>query len=289
MSATLETFAREGARTVFPFFPLRLRREMLYFRVFGSLIPREPVTFLEKIQWRILKDRRELIARGGDKIKMKDHAASADAAVIIPETLWCGEDLASIADVDWGCEWVLKPRTGSGHVLFGQGSLADSNISSSSVSNWRHKDQFEVKGEWAYGEGKDGYLIERRIPTIDGESPNDLRFFVFDGEVKVIQIDTPRFSEVRRRFYTADWEPLEVQQGGKALAAPVPAPERLSIMKSIASAIGSGFDFIRVDLYDVPSGIYFGELTPYPTGGLSRFSDANFDRELGSYWTLPKI
>jgi hypothetical protein len=58
-------------------------------------------------------------------------------------------------------------------------------------------------------------------------------------------------------------------------------------MLAIAAELGAEFDFIRVDLYDVPGKVFFGEVTPYPGGGLKRFVPASFDTELGACWQLP--
>lgn len=271
-----------------PHVPIPIKRQVLYFRQFNRLIPRKPVTFLDKIQWRILHDRRELIAIGGDKIAMKEYAARK-SSVRIPETLWSGPDMTPILDRDWGCDWVFKPREGSGYVAFGSGSLRESGVTPESISGWRHMDHYRVQGVWGYGQAEPGFLLERKIPTPDGESPNDLRFFVFDGVVRLVQIDTPRFSQVQRRFYSPDWVPYEVTQGGKTLGAVMPRPDRLDEMLRVASEIGADYDFVRVDLYDAPDGIFFGELTPYPTGGMGKFSDSSFDRMLGDWWTLPPL
>ncbi|WP_311053127.1 ATP-grasp fold amidoligase family protein [Rhodococcus qingshengii] len=254
----------------------------------GRSLPRKPSRFTEKIQWRIIRDRRELISRCGDKLAMKMHAAVTDPDILIPETLWFGTDLKSVYNRDWGTDWVLKPIGGSGYTVFGSGSLRESGVDLDAVGTWKVDAQARLYGEWTYKHARPGYLIEKRIETAQGESPNDLRFFVFDGAVRVIQVDSPRTSVVHRRFYTPDWVPLDVNQGkGKVLADPVPAPERLSDMIKHASRIGADFDFIRVDLYEALGKIYFGEITPYPAGGTDPYTDDAFDEQLGSYWTLP--
>jgi TupA-like ATPgrasp len=53
-------------------------------------------------------------------------------------------------------------------------------------------------------------------------------------------------------------------------------------MLAIAAELGAGFDFIRVDLYDIDGEVFFGEVTPYPDSGLGRFLPASFDTELGA-------
>lgn len=266
--------------------PVEQRRRILYKKWIGHPLPKEPTTFTEKIQWRIIRDRRELIARGGDKISMKNHAHTADPSIAIPRTLWFGEDLTTVYDRHWGTDWVLKPTTGSGHAAFGSGSLKDAGIDITDVTGWNEDTLAKVHGEWAYSQARPGYLIEERIPTANGESPHDIRFFVFDGKVQVIQVDSPRSQQVHRRFYTPEWVPLDVNQGGKILAEPQPAPETLALMLDHAARIGADFDFIRVDLYEALGKVWFGEITPYPTGGLDPFTDPAFDALLGSYWDL---
>lgn len=269
--------------------PLSYRRKILYRRRIGRSLSTPPASFTEKIQWRIVNDRRELISRGGDKLAMKLHVQIAAPSVLIPETLWFGEELRSIYHHDFKGEWVLKPITGSGHLEFGRGSMFESGIDLNRVKEWDPESIYRSHGEWAYSQARPGYLIERRIPTANGEPPNDYRFFVFDGTTRLIQVDTPRFNTVKRRFYTPEWSPLDVRQGGKELASVVPAPAALQEMLRAAETIGAPYDFMRVDLYESMDEIYFGELTPYPTGGLAAFDDYQFDLLVGSYWTLPNI
>lgn len=283
MNIVLKRVAKQGLGAL----PLKLRRNVLFLLRQGRLLPREPQTFSEKIQWRILHDRRALIAVGGDKIAMKAHAKEFCPKVLIPETLWSGTDLESIYSRNWDCDWVLKPISGSGYALFGSGSLASSNVDITSVARWRFQDSYNVFGEWAYGQARPGYLIERRIETDTGVSPNDIRLFVFGGKVEVLQIDSPRVEEVQRRFYTEQWSALPYRQGGKPLAEVQPRPDLLDEMITIAEEIGHPYDFIRVDLYEARGRIYFGEITPYPTGGLGKYDDIAFDRLLGDFWKLP--
>lgn len=283
----MKSVGREAARVALKLMPLALKRNLLFFRAHKKFIPSVPETFSEKIQWRILNDRRQLVARGGDKISMKEHARARVPELLIPETLWFGDDLESMVDHDWQTEWVLKPVTGSGFAAFGSGSMRRSGIDPKAVRKWRHGDIFAVLGEWAYGEARPGFLIERRIETENGKSPHDFRFFVFDGAVRMVQVDSPRVEKVRRRFYSRDWEPYDVTQGRTHLAEIEDPPAELPQLIEIAEAIGSGFDFIRVDLYLAKGRIYFGEITPYPTGGLAPYSDPEFDRLLGSFWELP--
>lgn len=285
---TREGTAPALARRAVGLVPLALRRQAFYLYRHHRFFSWTPRTFTEKIQWRLLHDRRELFAVGGDKLAMKEHVAGLGLDLAIPRTLWHGEDLRAVQDRDWGCAWVLKPVTGSGYSAFGSGSLRGSGTDLDAVARWRPDDAHRVYGEWHYSRSRPGYLLEERIPTRDGASPNDYRFFVFDGRVHVVQVDTPRVEKVQRRFYTRDWTPLDVRQAGADLAAPVPPPATLERMVGLAERIGAEWDFVRVDLYDADGTIWFGELTPAPTGGLAPFDPPEFDRQLGELWALPR-
>jgi len=268
--------------------PRPVQRHILFAIKHGYLLPRKPTTFSEKIQWRILNDRRDLIAVGGDKLRMKEYAAAKAPGVHIPETIWTGPDVSVVHDVDWDCDWVLKPISGSGESFFGSGSMKSSRLSIRSLERWTH-DAPEERGEWAYEVARRGYLLERRIPTPDGMPPNDLKFYVFAGRVRAIYWSSPRSLGETHRFYSPTWQALTMRRRDVPLAPVVEPPANLREMVRLAEKLGEAYDFIRVDLFGVEDKIYFGELTPYPAGGLRRFSPADADRELGSYWRLPDL
>src|SRR5690606_17493530 len=118
--------------------PIKTRRQIMFRRAHGYPLPSEPVTFSEKIQWRLIHDRRELISLAGDKLRMKAFAHQQHPSVSIPETLWHGVDLKSIQQIDWGVPWVLKPISGSGFHAFGEGSLVSSGLDLAEVHRWKH-------------------------------------------------------------------------------------------------------------------------------------------------------
>ncbi len=59
-------------------------------------------------------------------------------------------------------------------------------------------------------------------------------------------------------------------------------------MIGIAERLAVETDFVRVDLYDLPDRVVFGELSSFPAGGDSPFEPACFDLEFGRHWTPPR-
>lgn len=61
-------------------------------------------------------------------------------------------------------------------------------------------------------------------------------------------------------------------------------PPHLIEMLRHARTLSAGWDFLRVDLYDTPVGVWFGEFSPYPGGGRFQIVPRFWDQTLGEWW-----
>jgi hypothetical protein len=290
INTTLRTTLRPVHRAIAGLLPLTARRRFLYLAGHGRL-PRlqNPLTFTEKINWRIVHDRRPKLAWTCDKLAMKDYATDlhGDPGVEVPETLWSGDDLGEVVGRTFDRPWVLKPNHRSGLVRFGRASESIDARTVESTRTWLRDDQGVLLGEWAYSQARKLFLIEEDIAG--GESLDDYKFFVFHGTVAAIQVDQGRFTKRHaRNFYTAEWQSIPVAKTVPS-GLPTVAPDNLSAMLHAAEVLGRPFDFMRVDLYSVRDTIWFGEITPYPGGGVTRFEPREFDAWLGARWSLPRL
>jgi hypothetical protein len=261
----------------------------LLFTYYNHKIPRfgQPATFSDKVNWRILNDRRPLLEWTCDKLAMKEYASAAGLdQLYVPHTFWSGSDLASLAATELPAHWVLKPNHRSGLVHFGSGQ-ADREELATVTATWLDKFESGKKHEWAYATARPLLLVEELL-GLPGSPPPDYKIFIFDGKPEIIEM-VNRYDGNQQRLYEADWSPLEVLYGPQGMAPIAPPPPHLDQMLAIARHLGQPFDFIRVDLYDFDGSIVFGELTPYPCGGLERFRPASFDIELGKKWRLPAL
>jgi hypothetical protein len=262
------------------------RRRLLYARA-HKWPPRlnPPVTFTEKVTWRMLNDRRPLIGQMGDKLRMKQYAVEVAPNIVkVPETLWQGTDVALLTTVGLPEYWVLKPNHSSKRVYFGRGA-PDVTELRQFTADWLDE-PLSRAGEWAYSQAS-RLLFAEALLGVPGKPPQDYKFFVFAGEPKVIQVDSDRYVGHRRSLYTPEWQRLRVRTPFPEPYADESRPELLDRMLVAASRLGQPFDFIRVDLYTVDGEIYLGELTPYPGGGVQPYRPRSFDAELGSHWNLP--
>jgi hypothetical protein len=279
---------RGAAQSVVYRLPVGLERRLLYV-YYQRKLPRfgRPVTFSDKVNWRIINDRRPLLEWTCDKLAMKEYAAKAGLERLrVPRTIWSGSDISDLQGVDLPEHWVLKPNHRSGLIHFGRGP-ADGTQLSAVTATWLDSFESSKLREWAYAKARPMLLVEELLGP-PGAPPPDYKIFVFDGKPDLIEM-VNRYDGNQQRLYRADWTPLEVLYGPQGIAPVAPPPPDLDRMLDIAHELGKPFDFIRVDLYAFDGSIVFGELTPYPCGGFERFRPASFDVELGRKWQLPTL
>ena len=64
-------------------------------------------------------------------------------------------------------------------------------------------------------------------------------------------------------------------------------PKKYDQMLRLAEKLAADFPFVRVDLYEIESRIYFSEFTLTPVGGFIPFNPPEWDLKLGSMLRLP--
>jgi hypothetical protein len=282
------TGVRGAARSMVFRLPAGVERRLL-FTYYNRKLPHftRPVTFSDKVNWRILNDRRPLLEWTCDKLAMKEYASAAGLAGLrVPRTFWSGSDISGLRVAQLPEHWVLKPNHRSGLVYFGSGK-ADCQELAAVTRTWLDAFEAAAMHEWAYAKARPMFLVEELLGP-PGSPPPDYKIFVFDGKAELIEM-VNRYDGNQQRLYRPDWTPLEVLYGPQGMAPVAPPPPDLEQLLGIAQQLGQPFDFIRVDLYDVTGSTVFGELTPYPCGGLERFRPASFDVELGEKWQLPAV
>jgi hypothetical protein len=246
-----------------------------------------PQTFNEKILYRILFDRRRLLTQLTDKFAVRSYVESRLGPRILPELYYVTTRPASIPFDRLPDRFVVKPTHGSGwvQIVSDKGSL-DRDAVIQTCIKWLGRSYYKMTREWVYKEIQPQIIVEQLIDDGSEAPPNDYKLFVFDGHVELIQVDAGRFTNHKRRLYSAAWEQLGVLFEYDDISGGVPRPVHLEEMIAAAQTLGAGLDFVRADFYDTPGHLYFGEMTTTPECGTGRFRPKEFDRYLGGRWKL---
>lgn len=271
---------------------------------------RHPVTFRDKVRYKMLRDHRPLVVTFADKAAVRDYVAARVGERFLPRAYAITGDPAALRGIELPEEFVLKPTHGSGTaVIVSATAPADARLPTDGSWVYRHVrpehaaradlaamaadwvSQLYGQGpnrEWVYGHVPRQVIVEEFLHGPDGAVPDDYKFFVFSGRCRFVQVDAGRFGRRTQDFFDREWNHLPLS-GGPPWADPVPAvPPHLSEMIELAERLGAETDFVRVDLYDVDGRVVFGELTSFPAGGDSPFDPESFNTEFGRHWTVPR-
>jgi TupA-like ATPgrasp len=104
--------------------------------------------------------------------------------------------------------------------------------------------------EWVYTMIPRRIVVEKLLVDGNHQVPSDYKFFVFNGTVRIIQVDFDRFVGHKRNLYDRTWNLLPVHYGYEH-GPDVPRPANLDRMFDLAEKLARPFDFVRVDFYDV--------------------------------------
>jgi hypothetical protein len=244
-----------------------------------------PKTFNELIQSNKIFKRSDLIMITSDKWRVRQYVKEKigeryliplRTVVENPQLI----DFNSLPD-----SFVVKANHGSGfNFLVAEKKTADRAKVDEALAAWLKIDFAAYHGEWAYRNIERRVLVEDMLVQ-DGKIPNDYKFFVFKGRVRMIQLSQGRHtSAYRKNLYDEQWRQLAVEYGAPYTLEPLQPPAQLREMIGLAEVLGRDFDFARIDLYLIDGKIFFGEVTHYPNAGLVEFRPQEFDRVLGDVW-----
>ncbi|HEY1740088.1 MAG TPA: ATP-grasp fold amidoligase family protein, partial [Acidimicrobiia bacterium] len=275
---------------------------------------RHPITFNDKIHYKMLRDHRPLLAHWADKVAVRDYVRATVGPELLTHAYAVADDLTAVDRAALPRNFVVKVNHACGGVVLVTDRIApgtalpdaphamdawtyflahpdalDWDWLVAAVRNWlsRTYGGGEYR-EWAYAEIPPKVLVEELLVPAHGAAPADYKLFTFGGKVRIVQVDSDRHEAHRQNLFAPDWTPLPVTLAAPPLEPPPERPATLERMIEIAEQLSDGVDLVRVDLYDVDGRVVFGELTSYPLGGTTRFEPPSFEQLAGSWWHVPR-
>jgi TupA-like ATPgrasp len=281
--------AKRVAKKILPELAVDTLRSMRNYRDAHGAYPNLlfPKTFSEKVVHRSLFDRRPILRQFADKFAVRTYVAERLGDQILPRLYWVTETPDNIPFAQLPNRFVVKPTHGAGWIrIVRDKSALDIEDLIRECRFWLSQNFYERWGERVYKDIPRRILVEEFLSDGSADVPADYKLFVFHGRVEIIGAIYDRFANTSHCICDRDWNALKVGLGYPLVedAKRPPAPRHLAEMIGAAETLGRGIDFVRVDFYDTPDQIYFGEITTTPAAGLLPFHPAAFDRRLGSLW-----
>jgi hypothetical protein len=262
-----------------------------YLVYFGKLLPlNRPQTFTERLLVKMARDRSPLQTLTADRVAMRQFVEDRIGPGHLPRLLAVLKDPAEVRALDLPVAYVAKATHGSQMVhIVRNDSPAERDTIARKGKAWLAHDYWRRHGEWPYRDIPRRIVLEGYLGQPADEPPADWKFYCFNGQVGLVSLDYDRFIGRKRVFYDPDGRQLDLLLNYlHRTDARKPVPSRFMEMKRIAAQLSAGFDFVRIDLFDVPEGIMVGELTHCASAGLFVWDPPEFDRKLGEFWTASR-
>jgi len=258
----------------------------LYVRARGKhLNLTNPQNFSEKLFCRMIfwnRGHNPIFMQLADKYTARAYVGNKVGKQHLIKLLWHGKDPSAIPFDTLPVEYVIKTNHASGQVIVVKGT-ADRPGILNRLSVWLKSNYYWVSREYQYYHIKPRVMIEEYLRNQDGSRPLDYRFWCFRGIPEVIQVDN--HAHDINPFFDTNWNLLDLHYREGASRPAIAKPINFEQMILIASRLSAGFDFVRVDLYNVNGKIYFGEFTFTPAGSLT-LRPESWDLKLGEQWEM---
>ena len=248
---------------------------------------KHPKTFSEKLQWLKLYNRRPEYTQMVDKMAVKDYVAGIIGSEYVIPTLGVWE---RPEDIEWDVlprQFVLKTTHGgggSGVVICLDKNTFNREDAVKKLNESLKKDIYKTLREWPYKNVHKRIIAEQYLSN-DGELLEDYKVHNFNGIPRFILLCRDRFKEsgLTDDFYTTKWEHLDVKRPEHDNPGGHDQPKELEEMLGLAERLSKGIPFVRTDFYTAGNKVFFGELTFFPAGGMSKFEPEQYDELFGSW------
>jgi len=252
----------------------------------------DPQTYNEKILWRKLFDRREILPQVSDKIAVRDFAAERlpghDPDTLFPKLYTTCSDAAQIDFGTMPDTYVVKSNYGSGrNILITPEYPVDVPKLIEQARLWQRRSYGKTKFEWAYQPIKRQIMVEELMHDEDGKVADDIKFAVFDGKCEFIVYCDDRFGDYCWHHLTPGWERLFSTPTSANTRDLPPKPFGFDEMLKMAEKLCQGIDYFRVDFLITKSRFALNEITLYDASGMDPLDPPIWDKRFGEFWTLP--
>ena len=236
-----------------------------------------PRRFTELVQRRKLTDRDPRQSALLDKIAAKALVSARLGPEWITPSLWEGDTLPPAPP--FAAPAILKARHGCNQyaVLPGPPRELAWRRLRKRAARWMTRPYGFWLSEWAYQQVPRGLLVEPLLG--DGPAlPIDYKIYVFGGRATHVQVHLDRAGRHRWVLHDRDFRPLIPGRDQP------PAPRSLPAILEAAEELARGWDFLRIDFYEIDGRPRFGEFCLDPGSGLDPFAADWIDLELGALW-----
>ena len=250
-----------------------------------------PKTFNEKLQWLKLYDRKPEYTKMVDKYLVRDYVKEKIGEEYLIPLLGVWENPEKINFDELPMQFVLKcnHNSGLGMCICKDKNSLDINKVKAELKKGIDQNYYLTGREWPYKDVPRRIIAEKYMVDESGYELKDYKFYCFDGKVKLVMINSDRMSleKTKANYFDESYQPLDFVWGYENAEIPPQKPEKFEEMKYLAEKLSENISHVRIDFYQTPSGIFFGEITFFDGCGFDAIEPIEWDYKIGSWLKLP--
>lgn len=251
-----------------------------------------PKTYNEKLQWLKLYDRKPIYTKMVDKYEVKKYVSATIGKEYVIPTYGVWNNFEDINFAVLPNQFVLKCTHDSGGVIICKDKSQFDVELARKIMNKSLMTNFFFSGrEWPYKNVMPRIIAEKYIESDTEDELKDYKFFVFNGECRLMFIASDRQNkneETKFDFFDMDFNWLPIENGHPRSKIPPKKPRCFELMKKLSEQLGKDIPHVRVDFYEVNGRVFFGELTLFHWSGLIPFKPKEWDDKMGEWLKLPQ-
>lgn len=255
-----------------------------------------PLKYHEKMLWRKIFDHNPLFVTCCDKLATKGYAKNLTPEIRIPETLWSGLNIRQAPDYLFEKNTIIKSNHATDQNYFFNKYSSDLAVIHQMTSEWLNKTHGEKFYESAYFKVERTLFIEELIPLTGKEQLLDIGIRCVNGKpiLASVIIDN-KTDQMRYCYFDLDGNRLfadvtNLTQEVQHVTNLFPLQLYFEAIQ-FASKLSEEVDYARFDFMTNGRDLYLGEITVYPTAGLSKATPegkVGYDTIINSLWDLRK-
>jgi hypothetical protein len=151
---------------------------------------------------------------------------------------------------------IIKPTHASAQYILRRGGEP---IDRDRIKAWFRLNYYYAGREVNYRMLRPKVIVEPLV--FDNADLSDYRFFCFNGQPRLIQVDMDRHTHHTRKILDTDWKEQDFSILYPRSNRPLARPDTLPEMLHLARALSAPFSFVRIDLYSDNQRVVAGEIT----------------------------
>ena len=248
-----------------------------------------PRTYVEKMQWLKVHDRKPIFTTLVDKRAVKDYVAKKIGAQYIVPLLGVWDSPEQIDYNSLPNQFVLKATHGGGArdvVICKDKSSFDKEAACVQLKKSLSSDYWRMR-EWQYKDVPRKIIAEAYLEDASG-SLNDYKVMCFQGVPKLIQVHRSRFTHQTQDIFDTDWNKQPIgQREYPCTEDTIEKPSVLEEMLECSKILSENLIQSRIDWYIVNGKLYFGEITLTDSAGYADFEPKEWDQKIADWIKLP--